>query len=236
MKIGLLECDHVREELLPIAGDYRQMFPALFAQVAPDWQFNFYDVFNGFFPESPDECDVYICTGSKNSVYDGEDWIFRLKDFVKLIYQSNKIFVGVCFGHQMLGEVLGGKVEKAPVGWCVGVHSFKLLQEESWMVPAQNDFNLLMMCQDQVVQLPVGAKLLARTADCPHAMFTIGKNMLGLQAHPEFPKNYDKALMQLRVDRIGESKVKSGIASLELPTHELLVADWIRKFVEDALK
>ena len=32
-KVGLLECDHVREELLPIAGDYREMFPALFSQV-----------------------------------------------------------------------------------------------------------------------------------------------------------------------------------------------------------
>ena len=66
MKIGLLECDHVRDELLHIAGDYRQMFPALFSAVAPDWTFEFFDVCKGHFPESVDACDVYICTGSKS--------------------------------------------------------------------------------------------------------------------------------------------------------------------------
>src|SRR5215217_7450772 len=112
MKVGLLECDHVREELLHIAGDYRQMFPALFSQVAPDWEFRFYGVCNGHFPESAGECDLYICTGSKFSVYDEEDWILRLKDFVKEIYESGKKYAGICFGHQMLAEALGGKVEK----------------------------------------------------------------------------------------------------------------------------
>jgi GMP synthase-like glutamine amidotransferase len=236
MKIGLLECDHVREELLPIAGDYRQMFPALFLPVAPQWEFYFYDVCNGHFPESVDVCDAYICTGSKNSVYDEEDWIFRLKGFVKQIYQSDKPFVGVCFGHQMLGEALGGKVGKAAVGWSVGVHTFDLIQTESWMIPLQNHFNLLMMCQDQVVQLPPDAQLLAVADDCPNAMFRIGDKMLGIQAHPEFTKNYNQALMELRVERIGAEKVKAAIESLKLPTDQLQIAAWISKFVADALK
>jgi len=236
MKVGLLECDHVREELLPIAGDYRQMFPALFIKTAPDWQFKFYDICNGHFPGSADECDVYICTGSKNSVYDKEEWILKLKDFVKQIYQSNKVFVGICFGHQMLGEALGGKVEKAPVGWCVGVHTFDLIQQESWMMPVQTKFNLLMMCQDQVVQLPPDAQLLAVTDDCPNAMFRVGNNMLGIQAHPEFSKEYDQALMELRVERIGEGKMKSAVESLKLPTNEWSIASWITKFVANALK
>lgn len=236
MKVGLLECDHVREELQHIAGDYRQMFPALFLQVAPDWEFEFYDVCNGKFPSSVDACDAYICTGSKNSVYDEEEWVNDLKDFVREIHSSDKVFVGVCFGHQMLGEALGGKVEKASIGWCVGVHAFELVQLEEWMNPARSHFNLLMMCQDQVQLLPPSSIRLAQTADCPNAMFRIGKNMLGIQAHPEFPKVYDQALMELRVDRIGKAKVDLGIASLELPTHELVMAEWIRKFVLNAMK
>ena len=236
MKIGLLECDHVRDELKYIAGDYCQMFPALFLQVAPDWEFTFYDVCNGHFPESVDECDVYICTGSKNSVYDGEEWIDKLKNLVKTIYQSDKIFIGVCFGHQILGEVLGGKVQKSAVGWCVGVHSFEILQLENWMDPARSVFNLLMMCQDQVLQLPPDSTLLAQTSDCPNAMFRVGNKMFGIQAHPEFPKDYDKALMELRIERIGAAKVEFGIASLELPTQELVIAEWIRKFVDQAMK
>ncbi|MCF2491881.1 glutamine amidotransferase-related protein [Dyadobacter chenhuakuii] len=230
VKVGLLECDHVREELRHIARDYRDMFPALFSNVAPEWEFHFYDVCNGHFPVSVEECDIYICTGSKSSVYDQEDWITRLKNFVVDIYQSQKTFIGVCFGHQMLGEALGGKVEKSLVGWCVGVHRLQLIAREIWMQPFTDAFNLLMMCQDQVVQLPPDATLLAETPDCPHAMFRVGERMLGIQAHPEFSKKYDQALMELRVERIGEKKVELGIASLELPTQEIMFAHWIKNF------
>ncbi|MCF0058191.1 glutamine amidotransferase-related protein [Dyadobacter sp. CY356] len=232
MKVGLLECDHVRVEFLSIAGDYRVMFPALFANIAPDWQFEFYDVCNGAFPASVNACDVYICTGSKSSVYDGDEWIENLKSFVRKIHQSGKTFIGVCFGHQILSEALGGEVRKSDVGWCVGVHTFETLKFQNWMMPAASSFNLLMMCQDQVLKLPTEAILLARTPDCPNAMFQIGETMLGIQAHPEFPKAYDRALMELRVERIGERKVEMGITSLELPTSEKVFAQWIVNFAE----
>jgi GMP synthase-like glutamine amidotransferase len=230
MKVGLLECDHVREELLYIGGDYSQMFPSLFSKVAPDWKFEFYDVCNDVFPQSADACDIYICTGSKSSVYDDEPWISRLKEFVREIQSAGKVFIGVCFGHQMLGEALGGKVRKSEVGWCVGVYHFETVKIQNWMLPARSSFDLLMMCQDQVAELPEGAVLLAETSDCPFAMFQVGDHMLGIQAHPEFPKAYDQALMQLRVERIGDRKVDLGIASLELPTHEIIVAEWIKNF------
>ncbi|NIJ51630.1 glutamine amidotransferase-related protein [Dyadobacter arcticus] len=232
MKVGLLECDHVREELLHIDGDYRQMFPSLFTSVAMDWHFTFYDVCNGHFPSSADECEVYICTGSRFSVYDNEDWIIRLKQFVKEIYQSGKVYLGVCFGHQMLAEALGGKVEKSPKGWCVGVHTFDMMENEDWMNPSMPSLNLLMMCQDQIIKLPPNSTVLATEPDCPVAMFRIGTNMLGVQAHPEFSKTYDKALMELRVERIGQQKVDEGIASLELPVYENIMAEWMKNFAQ----
>ncbi|GGM77826.1 GMP synthase [Dyadobacter beijingensis] len=229
-KVGLLECDHVREELLPIAGDYREMFPALFAQVAPDWEFTFYDVCNGHFPASVDECEVYLCTGSKFSVYDDEPWIGHLKEFVREIHAAGKKYIGICFGHQMLAEALGGKVQKAMVGWCVGVHNFQVLSQEDWMSPPRPSFNLLMMCQDQVMELPPDSTILAETQDCPVGMFRAGTHMVGIQAHPEFSKPYEKALMEIRTERIGAAKVEMGIVSLELPLHELTFANWLKNF------
>jgi GMP synthase-like glutamine amidotransferase len=232
MKVGLLECDHVREDLMHLAGDYRQMFPAWLAPVSQEWEFEFYDVCNGHFPGSVDACDVYICTGSKSSVYDGDEWITQLKDFVLAISHSKACFIGVCFGHQILGEALGGHVNKSEVGWCVGVHAVEIVQLEPWMVPAQARANVLMMCQDQVLQLPPGAELLARTSDCPHAMFRVGSNMLGIQGHPEFSKEYNQALMELRVERIGELKVKQGIDSLTQPLDSETFARWVSNFIK----
>jgi GMP synthase-like glutamine amidotransferase len=232
MKVGLLECDHVREDLLHIDGDYRQMFPSLFAGAAPDWDFVFYDVCNGQFPASADDCDVYICTGSRFSVYDEEDWVIRLKQFVNEIYHSGKIYLGVCFGHQMLAEALGGKVEKSPIGWCVGVHTFDIVENEAWMNPSMPSLNLLMMCQDQVAVLPPGSTVLATGPSCPIAMFRVGSNMLAVQAHPEFSKAYDQALMELRIERIGQPKVQEGIASLDLPVYGSIMAGWMKNFAE----
>src|SRR5690606_38049494 len=83
--IGLLECDHVRPEFLSIAGDYRDMFPNLFHDVAPHYQFRFYDVVNGSFPEKASDCDAYLSTGSSFSVYENVPWIHQLADFVRTL-------------------------------------------------------------------------------------------------------------------------------------------------------
>ncbi|MEI7581399.1 gamma-glutamyl-gamma-aminobutyrate hydrolase family protein [Runella sp.] len=232
MKIGLLECDHVREEFRSIAGDYRDMFPALFRPLAPEWEFVFYDVVNGHFPASAAECDAYICTGSKSSVYDEEPWIHTLKALVQQIYHQQKIFLGVCFGHQMLGKALGGKVQKSAAGWCVGIHTFTVSQQLAWMQPWQENVNLLMMCQDQVQQLPPDGVVLASSADCPVAMFRVGERMLGVQAHPEFPVPYEEALMRSRVERIGAEKTTLGLESLSQPLHSTLMATWMVEFVK----
>ncbi|PWJ59401.1 GMP synthase-like glutamine amidotransferase [Dyadobacter jejuensis] len=232
MRIGLLECDHVREDFRDISGDYSTMFPELFLKVAPDWEFVFYDVVNDQFPHQPNECDAYICTGSSYSVYEEQGWIYRLKIFALAVMAQGRKFVGVCFGHQLLGEVLGGVVEKSEVGWCVGVHAFDLLAPQPWMEQATKQFNLLMMCQDQILQLPPGAHLLAASEQCPHAMFQYKDHGLGIQGHPEFTKPYTQALLADRVARIGAQRVEDGQKSLELNTDELLFALWVKNFME----
>ncbi len=236
LTIGLLECDHVRPELRYINGDYRDMFPALFNRVSPDVEFRFYDVVNGVFPASVDECDGYISTGSAFSVYDDVKWVHDLADFVRKLYETQTPYVGICFGHQMLGYALGGQVHKSAAGWCVGVHEFTMLAERNWMQPYQDKLNLLMMCQDQVISLPENAVRLASAVDCPNAMIMVGQAMLGIQAHPEFSASYDRALMELREERIGEEKVAKGIASLRLQTDEVPAANWIVNFFSNLQK
>ncbi|MCB9288110.1 MAG: gamma-glutamyl-gamma-aminobutyrate hydrolase family protein [Lewinellaceae bacterium] len=227
MKVGLLECDHVGEQFRHIGGDYRDMFPALL----PNLRFELFDVCNGHFPESADECDAYICTGSKYSVYDDIPWIHRLKSFVRDIHSTQKPFVGICFGHQMMGEALGGKVRKAEAGWCVGVHSFSLLQQEEWMAPPEKEYKLLMLCQDQIQELPPDSRVLAQAPDCPVGMFTVGRTMLGIQAHPEFPKAYIDAIIRDREPRIGTDKARAGLESLGQGLHTELMARWVRNFL-----
>lgn len=227
MKIGLLECDHVNPDLHAIAGDYRDMFRSWL----PGVKWTYYDVCKGQFPAAAGDSDAYVCTGSRHSVYDTVDWILELKEFVQELSGSSTPFIGVCFGHQMLGEALGGKVEKAATGWNVGVHTFDILEQEPWMAPFHPRLNLLMMCQDQVVQLPPDSTVLAHTATCPVAMFRVGERMLGIQGHPEFPIAYEQRLLEIRREKIGEDKATAAIASLKIPVNKSVMATWVMQFL-----
>ncbi len=228
MKTALLICDHVNDDLRHIQGDYPDMFTSLL----PELEFELFDVCNGHFPEGANDFDAYLVNGSRLSVYDEVDWIVELKSFVGEIYGAGKKYVGVCFGHQMLGEALGGKVAKSDHGWCVGVHGFEMVKREKWMSPFQQNTNLLMMCQDQVLVLPPGGTVLAKAEKCPVGMFRVGKNMLGIQAHPEFSKEYDRALMELRIERMGMERVGEGLASLAKTVDRAVIREWMLNFLK----
>lgn len=227
MKAGLLECDHVNAEYRAKFGDYAQMFTNLF----PELEWTYYDVCNGEFPTDLNECDVYFATGSRRSVYEPVAWIEQLKKLIRALARLDKYFIGCCFGHQLLGEAMGGKVAKSTNGWCVGVHQFTVTEQADWMHPASNSLHLLMMCQDQVQQLPPNAKVWAGSKKCPVGIFQVGEKMLGIQAHPEFSKAYAQLLMEMRVDRMGEEVVKAGIASLEQTVDRALIRNWVLNFI-----
>ena len=236
MKIGILKADSVLEQFQVDFGEYPEMVSRVLSavtQVEGDETLEFvaFDVEHGQYPEDIGDCDGYIITGSKKSVYDDEPWIHRLREFVVKLDQTQTPTVGICFGHQMMAEALGGKTEPADVGWRVGVHNAEVLAKAEFMSPVANQFALLYSHKDQVSILPPGATLLASSNNCPNAMFTVGEHMLALQGHPEFIKEYSQGLMELRQEMLGAEKFNAGIASLNRLTDQPLIAAWILRFL-----
>ena len=227
MKAGLFLCDRVAPEYIDKFGDYSDMF----AQLFPEFEWTIYEVYRGVFPKNLEECDVYFASGSHHSVYEDIDWIIELKKVIRKLYEQKKYFVGFCFGHQLLGESLSGKVEKSPNGWCVGVHEFEINSKEEWMQPSLTTVNLLMMCQDQIIKLPENSTVLATSEKCPVGMIQVGEKMLGIQAHPEFSKAYDRILMEARVERMGAAVVKEGLDSLAKAVDRETVRRWVLNFL-----
>lgn len=224
MRLGLLQCDHVRPEFLSIAGDYDEMF----ARWLPgDWRV--YDLTAGARPARLDECDAYVSTGSKSSVYDDDPWIHGFAGLVRELHTAAKPFLGVCFGHQMMGHALGGRVAKSPKGWGIGVHTFQVQGVETWMRPPEGRFRALMSCQDQVEVVPPGAEVLASNDHCAVGMFRAG-TLLGIQGHPEFTPAYARALLEFRRERIGAEPVQRALATLETPLDAGLLAGWVLDF------
>ncbi len=227
MRIGLLECDHVNDKLRHIAGDYRDMFASLFRRYAPQVELAYFDVQNGELPASVDTCAGYLTTGSRFSAYDDDIWIDELKGFVRRLRDADKPFVGICFGHQVLAEALGGKVASQP--WGIGAHSMNIVQSEKWMNPQQGDCSVLYSHRDQVQVLPEKSVVLARASHCPVAMFRVGERMLGIQGHPEFPTDYAEALVRSRTEMIGAEMVNE--ADFKRPTDEAVITRWLVNFL-----
>lgn len=229
MTAGLLICDYMLPKWQAEFGAYPDMFTQLF----PEFNWRFYEIQKDQFPETLEECDVYFATGSRHSVYDDLPWIPLLKAFIRKLYEQERYFIGVCFGHQIMGAALGGTVKKAEQGWCVGVHSFELKANKRWMEPYQDPIHLLMMCQDQIVALPPDGEVLASSPLCPVGMIQVGTTMLGIQAHPEFSKAYDQQLMEARRSVMGDAVVDAGMLSLQLEVHDQTFKNWVLTFLSD---
>ncbi len=225
MKIALLVCDHVADEYVDDYGTYFEMF----SRLLPNVEIEPYFIIDYFFPEL-DEYDAFICTGSKFSVYDSEPWIPHLLALIREINIKEKKFIGVCFGHQALALALGGTVEKADTGYLIGIHEFLIREKQTWMTN-EKVYKVLMLCQDQVKLLPKRSVVLASSEECPVAMFTVGNNMMGIQGHPEFSKEYNRSLFEKRLKNVASEKVQMAISSLQNDADSALIASWMHSFL-----
>jgi GMP synthase-like glutamine amidotransferase len=231
MKLGILKADAVRPEWVPEFGEYPDMFIALLRQADPELEFAIYDVEEGQYPADIDEVDAYLITGSKSGVYEDKPWINRLMAFVRELHQRRKKLVGICFGHQLVAQALGGRVEKSPKGWGVGLHTHRFHTAPAWHDQDDMDLDILVSHQDQVLEVAEDAQVLAGSEFCENAVCQIGDHILTFQGHPEFVPGYANAIMLYRREIIGEEAYEKGIDSLR-DTHEgERVARWIINFL-----
>ena len=211
-----------------------EKFIDLFSGIAAPMTFTTYEATQGQFPEMLDECDAYLITGSPCSVYDTYPWIKDLENFVRHVYADETPLVGICFGHQLIAQSLGGKVRLADDGWLLGLHAIEVHAEKSWMVGGASSHPLYFINQDQVVTLPPDVELLAGSDACPNAMYHVEGRLLSLQPHPEQPLSSMQRFMQLLIDEyhidLETAKDAQGTMAAGKPDADL-IASWISEFL-----
>ena len=232
MKIGLLKLYEVDDHLRGAHGDYAAMFARLLREGGLSAQWREYDVRGGEMPRTVEECDAWLISGSKHAVYENHDWLQPLFAFVREVYAADASpMAGICFGHQAIAVALGGVAEKSPRGWGAGRQTWQIAGEAEWLQPRPAEFSLLASHQDQVISLPPNATLLAESAFCPIAMFSVGRRFFCMQGHPEFSPAFCDAILEGRQDTMPPDVWQRAKESAQLPNDRAICAKWLADFL-----
>jgi len=223
MKLAILETGRPPEPLADQFGSYPEMFARL---LGPAFDIETFDVENGELPE-PAAHHAYLLTGSPAGVYDPLPWIAPLMEFIRSANGAKMI--GVCFGHQVMAQALGGEVIKSPKGWAAGLNRYEVVHPQRW-TNGERQIAIPASHQDQVVVQPPGTKVVARSDFTPFAALAWSdRPAISFQFHPEFSVGYAKALIEKRFDRVNDPE--GALASLDAPNDNQAVAGWIRNFL-----
>jgi GMP synthase-like glutamine amidotransferase len=234
MRIGLLETDVLYDDLIKQYGSYGLMFEQYFTQLectGLKLEFIYYQVQQGELPLFLDECDAYVITGSKAGAYEDHAWIEPLSKWIVEADKAQAKVLGVCFGHQVIAQALGGKVEQSDKGWGLGVRSLLTVSDSPFAQPLPKYLDLIYSHKDQVVKLPATAHNFISDDFCPHAGFTIGQHIVTFQGHPEFTPQYSERLFTRRAKDIGEPTFSNAIKSLRQSTDENFIGRLILEFL-----
>lgn len=234
MKIGILETGLLNDKLIDSYDSYPVMFRKLLGRAEQNFEYRDYSVIGGEIPGSIHECDGWLITGSRHGAYENLDWMLALQEFIRELEYGSVPLVGICFGHQIIAQALGGRVALSEMGWGVGLHDYQILEQPAWMQQHLDQVQVYAFHQDQVVQPPPHARTFFRSAFCRYAGLCYRDSIITIQGHPEFAKNYERALLNIYGGNIvPESVAESALNDLLLSGREadtLVLAQWLADF------
>jgi GMP synthase-like glutamine amidotransferase len=230
-KITIVETGVVSPKTRERHGSFPQMFERLIGEADASASFATVRLMDGEALPDPENLDAILLTGSPAGVYDDLDWIAPLERFVRAAYEARTPMAGICFGHQLIAQALGGTVRKSEKGWGIGRHVYDVapgngvIDGETIAVAASH--------QDQVIEPPTGATTIFRSTFTPHAgiLYANGTAM-SVQPHPEFTTAFaDWCCEKAGQNGAPEPLVASARASLQQPLDNADLGRAIARFL-----
>ncbi|WP_213270288.1 glutamine amidotransferase [Hyphomonas sp.] len=236
MKLTIIETGQAPLAIRDRFPSYPEMFREMFSSVDSGISMETVSVVKGEALPDPAAAGALLYTGSPAGVYDSEPWIAPLMAFIRGAAQALTPQVGICFGHQIMAEALGGKVVKSEKGWGIGRHTYGIAATPGWEGAAPSAMSIAVSHQDQVVVKPASAEIVAASAFTEFAGLSYaGFPALGFQCHPEFSTEFSQALYAARRGTsLTPEAADAAIASLEGACDRRFLAQWIASFLRAA--
>ena len=177
----------VTGEPVPQARARRGAFADLIRQAAPTFgtlRWESHDVRSRTVLPDLTEAVAVIVTGSALSVTEALPWKDEVSACLRQLVHAEVPLLGICFGHQLLGHALGGRVDVNPNGREMGTVALERVEDDA-VCGARGSVQVNTTHVDSVVTLPPGARVLGRTRQEPHAAVRFGPTAWGVQYHPE---------------------------------------------------
>lgn len=235
MKIGVLAAGISPEELIDQHGSYADMVVNLLKTTGQSFEYEIFDVRLDDFPEDLDAFDGWAITGSKNNVSEQLPWMLKLEQLILDAKAKGQPMVGICFGHQIIAHALGGKVDRYQGGWGIGQHEYKVVGDWAFNEDEAETLLINAVHQDQVVEKPAQAELLATSDFCENAALVYDGFAITFQAHPEFNNDYEEDLIVVRKgNTFPEDLSDEAISGLHEPSAKpdsKKIAGWLASFL-----
>lgn len=230
MKLSILLTGEVPAPLRGQFASYPVMFQKMFENAGGDFEFEVVPAVGGDLPD-PAGLDAIVITGSAAGVYDDLPWLDPMRTFIRGAYAARTPMLGICFGHQIMADALGGDVRKSEKGWGLGRHTYRVVGRPGFMAEAPDSLSIACSHQDQVIVPPAEAEVILASDFTPNAGFAYKSGRaLSFQPHPEFADDYALALAQMRRGLASEEVVDRAVQSFATPSDSLLVGGYVTRF------
>ena len=231
MKLTIIQTGGVPALLADRFVPYPKMFETMFDATGQGFTYETVPVFEGAPLPDPAALEAIVITGSAAGVYDDYFWLDPLRAFIRDAYAQKTSMLGICFGHQIMADALGGDVRKSEKGWGLGRHSYTVRQRPGFMNDAPSSLSVACSHQDQVIVPPAEAEVILASQFTPNAGLAYKNGAaLSFQPHPEFTDDYTTALVELRRGKAPEEVVETALKSVANPSNSGEVADYLGQF------
>jgi GMP synthase (glutamine-hydrolysing) len=161
--------------------------------------------------------DGFVVTGSRASVYWDRTWITRLKAWVRDAVSAGLPGLGVCYGHQLLADVLGGRVEPMDE-YEIGYRTVRQDGTNRLLDGVPDDFTVFTTHSDRVVDAPPGATVFARNDYGLHGFRK--DRVFAVQFHPEYDMETAASVTRGKDDQLTDARIQRVLDGITIENYE----------------